>query len=356
MLLVLGLAAVIWGVGGLLAVPPRRRLILIGLLWGAVIIEHLLLPAGHPLRLATGGSAQVWLSLGLAAAVVAAYRVVLGRLRGRAVPQVPAPANTAFRPAELDRYARHILLREIGGPGQRRLKDARVLVIGAGGLGAPALLYLAAAGVGTIGVIDDDVVEPSNLQRQVIHTDAAIGLPKVQSATNAMRALNPFIELRPYNRRLGNENAAVLFADYDLVLDGSDNFDTRCLANRTAVALRKPLIAAAITQWEGQISLYDPARGGPCYACVFPARPAPGTVPTCAEAGVAAPLPGVLGSLMALESVKHLTGAGDTLRGKLLLFDGLHGENRIVTLHKRSDCSVCGAVHPTGWTAPAPAP
>ena len=248
------------------------------------------------------------------------------------------------------------MLREIGGPGQRRLKDAKVLVIGAGGLGAPALLYLAASGVGTIGVIDDDVVETSNLQRQVIHTDARIGLPKVRSASEAMRALNPFIEVRPYQRRLDGTLAADLFADYDLILDGSDNFDTRYLANRTAVALGKPLIAAAITQWEGQISLYDPAGGGPCYECVFPVRPAPGAAPSCAEAGVAAPLPGVLGSLMALEAVKVLTGAGDGLRGRLMLFDGLHGENRSITLRKRADCPVCGQVHASGWTVPAAAP
>jgi len=213
MLFVLGLAAVIWGIGVLMKVPRRQRLILIAVLWALVVIEHLVLPDGHPLRLATGGSAQVWLTLGLVAAVIAAYRAGLGRLRRRALPKPVAPATQAFRPAELDRYARHILLREIGGPGQRRLKDARVLVIGAGGLGAPALLYLAASGAGTIGVIDDDLVETSNLQRQVIHTDARIGLPKVQSASDAMRALNPFIEVRPYQRRLDSTFAADLFSD-----------------------------------------------------------------------------------------------------------------------------------------------
>ena len=356
MLFVLGIAAVIWGIGALMKVPRRQRLILIAVLWALVVIEHLVLPEGHPLRLATGGSAQVWLSLGLVAALIAAYRAGLGRLRQRAGPEQAGPQAQAFRPAELDRYARHIMLREIGGPGQRRLKDAKVLVIGAGGLGAPALLYLAASGVGTIGVIDDDVVETSNLQRQVIHTDARIGLPKVRSASEAMRALNPFIEVRPYQRRLDGTLAADLFADYDLILDGSDNFDTRYLANRTAVALGKPLIAAAITQWEGQISLYDPVRGGPCYECVFPVRPAPGAAPSCAEAGVAAPLPGVLGSLMALEAVKVLTGAGDGLRGRLMLFDGLHGENRSITLRKRADCPVCEQVHASGWTVPAAAP
>ncbi len=356
MLLVLLLAGVIWGIGRLMKAPVRLRLILIGVLWLSVVIEHLLLPEGHPVRLATGGSAQVWLSLGLVAALIVAYRAGVGRLRARAAPVAEPLRSETFRPAELDRYSRHILLREIGGPGQRRLKDAKVLVIGAGGLGAPVLLYLAASGVGLIGVIDDDVVENSNLQRQIIHTDGRIGSPKVLSAVTAMRALNPFIELRSYTRRLTEDIAAGLFADYDLILDGSDNFDTRYLVNRVAVASGKPLIAAAITQWEGQISLYDPVRGGPCYACVFPTRPAPGMVPTCAEAGVAAPLPGVLGSMMALESVKQITGAGEGLRGRLVLFDGLHGENRTITTRKRADCPVCGAVSAADWTAPVGAP
>jgi molybdopterin/thiamine biosynthesis adenylyltransferase len=355
MILVLFLAAVIWGIGALMKTPARQRLVMIGVLWLAVVAEHLILPEGHPLRAATGGSAQVWLSLGLVAAMILGYRAVIGRLRSRVIPAAAMQeAKGPFTPAEVERYSRHILLREIGGPGQRALKDASVLVIGAGGLGAPALLYLAAAGIGRIGVMDDDTVEASNLQRQIIHADARIGMAKVASAAEAMRALNPFVEVRTYTRRLTPDIATDLFAEYDLILDGSDNFDTRYLANRSAVAAGKPLIAAAITQWEGQISLYDPARGGPCYECVFPVRPAPGTVPTCAEAGVAAPLPGVLGSMMALEAVKQLTGAGDTLRGRMLLFDGLHGENRLISLRKRADCPVCGAIGGPGWTAPAP--
>jgi molybdopterin/thiamine biosynthesis adenylyltransferase len=355
MILVLFLAAVIWGIGALMKTPARQRLGLIGVLWLAVVAEHLILPEGHPLRAATGGSAQVWLSLGLVAAVILGYCAVIGRLRSRAAPAATVQETKGpFTPAEVERYSRHILLREIGGPGQRALKDASVLVIGAGGLGAPVLLYLAAAGIGRIGVMDDDTVEASNLQRQIIHADARIGMAKVASAAEAMRALNPFVEVRTYTRRLTPDIATDLFAEYDLILDGSDNFDTRYLANRSAVAAGKPLIAAAITQWEGQISLYDPARGGPCYECVFPVRPAPGTVPTCAEAGVAAPLPGVLGSMMALEAVKQLTGAGDTLRGRMLLFDGLHGENRLISLRKRADCPVCGAIGGPGWTAPAP--
>ena len=220
-----------------------------------------------------------------------------------------------------------------------------MLVVGAGGLGSPALLYLAAAGVGTIGVIDADTVEGSNLQRQIIHADARIGLPKVQSAEIAMRALNPFIEVRPYQRRLDDATAS-LIADYDLILDGTDNFDTRYLVNRLCVQARKPLISAAITQWEGQISLYDPARGGPCYECVFPERPLPGMVPTCAEAGVAAPLPGIIGSMMAMEAIKYLTGAGDPLRGRLMIFDALYAEARVIGAKKRPDCPVCGLAQP----------
>ena len=234
------------------------------------------------------------------------------------------------------------MLREIGGAGQGKLKAAKVLVIGAGGLGSAALLYLAAAGVGVIGVIDDDVVEGSNLQRQIIHSDQRIGMVKVQSAAVAMTALNPFIEVRPFHRRLTTDIAADLIADFDLVLDGSDNFDTRYLVNRVCVALGKPLISGAITQWEGQLSLFDPAHGSPCYECVFPTRPAPGMVPSCAEAGVAAPLPGVIGAMMAMEAVKHITGAGETLRGRLMIHDALFADVRVIKVKRRADCAVCG--------------
>ncbi|MBD3766072.1 MAG: ThiF family adenylyltransferase, partial [Rhodobacterales bacterium] len=207
-------------------------------------------------------------------------------------------------------------------------------------------LYLAAAGVGTIGVIDDDVVDNSNLQRQIIHADARIGMAKVASAELALRALNPFIEVRPYRRRLTPEIAADLFADYDLILDGSDNFDTRYLANRVAAAQGKPLIAAAITQWEGQLSVWDPARGAPCYECVFPNRPAAGLVPSCAEAGVAAPLPGILGAMMATEAVKLITDAGTPLRGRLMIHDALHAETRVIAVKPRPGCPACAGHRP----------
>lgn len=345
MLAVLGLAALIWFGGGLMGLSRRLRAALIGVLWLAVVLANLTLPEGAALRAATGGDEKPWLVLAGVVGLVGAYRAGLGALRGRAQAREAAaapPPSGAFSPAELDRYARHVMLREIGGPGQRRLKEAKVLVVGAGGLGSPALLYLAAAGVGTIGVIDGDAVEGSNLQRQVIHTDGRIGMPKVFSAAEQMTALNPFVAVRPYHRRLTPDIAEGLIADYDLILDGTDNFDTRYLVNRTCARLGKPLIAAAITQWEGQIALYDPARGGPCYECLFPERPAPGLVPSCAEAGVAAPLPGVLGAMMAMEAIKHLTGAGETLRGRLMIWDGLFAEARVLTTQARPGCPACG--------------
>ena len=345
MILVLILMAGVWGLGRLFGAPIRLRVAMVSALWLGVVMLHLVLPEGHALRAATGNDARIWLVLGGFAVLGAGYSGALRWLKHRAAVVEPAPAGGAFRAAELDRYARHILLREIGGPGQRRLKDAKVLVIGAGGLGSPALLYLAAAGVGVIGVIDDDVVEGSNLQRQIIHADQRIGMAKVQSAAIAMKALNPFIEVRPFQRRLTDDIAAELIADYDLVLDGSDNFDTRYLVNRVCVELGKPLISGAITQWEGQLSLFDPAHGAPCYACVFPTRPAPGLVPTCAEAGVAAPLPGVIGAMMAMEAVKQITGAGQTLAGRLMIHDALFGETRVIGVKRRADCAVCGTRH-----------
>jgi molybdopterin/thiamine biosynthesis adenylyltransferase len=341
MILVFILAAALWGLGWAMGVPLRLRLGMVVALWVAVVLACVALPEGNGLRQALGGDARVWLVLAGVGALVWGYRAGLQRLRARVAPV--AVKVGAFSESELDRYARHIMLREIGGPGQRRLKDAKVLVVGAGGLGSPALLYLAAAGVGCIGVIDDDEVDASNLQRQIIHTDQRIGMAKVQSAEIAIKALNPFVEVRPYRRRLGEEIAADLVADYDLVLDGSDNFDTRYLVNRVCAQVGVPLISAAMTQWEGQISLYDPARGAPCYECVFPVRPAPGMVPSCAEAGVVAPLPGVMGAMMAMEAVKRLTGAGEGLAGRLMIYDALYAETRVIKLAPRADCAVCGS-------------
>ena len=294
---------------------------------------------------ALGGSFGEWLVLGLLAAAVFGYSRVLGGMKRRAAAvATPAPKAKAgaFADGELDRYARHIILREIGGPGQTALKKAKVLVVGAGGLGSPACLYLAAAGVGRIGVIDADVVDATNLQRQIAHTDARIGMAKVFSAEAAMRAVNPYVDVRPYNRRLTKEIARDLVADYDLVLDGTDNFDTRYLVNSACVAAGVPLVSGALTQWEGQISLFHPAEGAPCYRCIFPEAPAEGLAAACAEAGVLGPLPGVVGAMMAVEAIKAITGAGETLAGQMLIYDALYGETRRIGLKRRADCADCG--------------
>jgi molybdopterin/thiamine biosynthesis adenylyltransferase len=248
----------------------------------------------------------------------------------------------SFSEQELERYARHIVLHEIGGPGQQRLKATRVLVVGAGGLGSPALLYLAAAGVGTLGIVDDDTVSLSNLQRQVLHATAEIGAEKTESAARALARLNPEVAVRTHPLRLDAADAADLVGDYDLVLDGCDNFPTRYLVNATCVALETPLVSAAMSQWEAQISLFDPACGGPCYACVFPEPPEPGMVQTCAQAGIIGALPGVIGSMMALEAIKHVARAGTTLRGAMLIYDALQAEFRRIRLKPEPGCPVCG--------------
>ncbi|WP_394197079.1 HesA/MoeB/ThiF family protein [Litoreibacter albidus] len=339
---VLFIAAAVLLAGWAFGIAKRVQIAALVALFAVVALIQLTLPIGNPVKDATG-TLTGWAMFGGVALVVAGYRAVLGRLRSRAAPAEPAAApSDKFTEAELNRYARHIVLREIGGPGQKKMKKARVLVIGAGGLGAPVLQYLAAAGVGTIGVIDDDVVDSSNLQRQVIHTDARIGMPKVFSAQAALEAQNPFVTIRPYNRRLQQDMAAELFADYDLILDGSDNAQTRYLVNEIAVQLGKPLISGAITQWEGQLSLFHPAQDAPCYACVFPNAAAAGLAPSCSEAGVVGALPGVVGSMMALEAIKHITGAGAVLRGQMLIYDALYAETRLINVKRDPACAVCG--------------
>ncbi|CTQ48131.1 HesA/MoeB/ThiF family protein [Jannaschia donghaensis] len=350
-MVVLILAAAIWGMGVYLKTPVQARALMLALLYVAVLFVQFALPDGHPLRNSLGGSPGQWLVFGAMVAAILGYRQVLGRVRSKAQTVeaardgTDAPAQTGpFSDVELERYARHIMLREVGGPGQRRLKDAKVLVIGAGGLGSPVLLYLGAAGVGTLGVIDDDIVSLSNLQRQIVHADDRGGQPKVFSAETGLRGLNPHVTVRPYNRRLTADIAPDLFADYDLIVDGSDSFATRRIVNAAAVAAGKPLIAGAITQWEGQVTIYDPARGAPCLTCLFPDAPAAGLAPSCAEAGVIGALPGIVGSIMALETIKEITGAGTTLRGAMLLWDGLDAEARRVKIGRRQGCATCGSV------------
>ena len=217
-------------------------------------------------------------------------------------------------------------------------------VIGAGGLGSPALLYLAAAGIGRIRLIDDDAVSLSNLQRQVLFRTSDVGAPKTDRAAAALQALNPGVAIEPIETRLEAANAADLLAGVDLILDGSDSFATRRLVNRTAAALRTPLLSGAIGAWEGQIAVFDPASGGPCYHCLFPNDPPPGSTPACSEAGVVGALAGVVGSIMAVEAVKHIARAGETLLGRLMIYDALHAESRVIRIARRPDCEVCGAV------------
>ena len=345
MLRILFVAAMIWWGGRFLGLSRGLRSTFLALLIGVVLIIQLTLADGHALRDATGGSVRLWLLLCAIGLLAGGYWQLIAVLKARAQPkETTMPQKTGtFSETELDRYARHIVLRELGGPGQKKLKNARVLVIGAGGLGAPALQYLAAAGVGTIGVIDDDIVENANLQRQVIHRDDDIGMAKVFSAQKAMVAQNPYVTVLPYHRRLSAENAAALFADFDLILDGTDNFDTRYLVNRIAVALGMPLISGALSQWEGQLSLFHPSAGGPCYQCIFPEAPAAELAPSCSEAGVVGPLPGVVGAMMALEAIKQITGAGEGLRGAMLIYDGLYCETRRIKLKSRPDCPICSA-------------
>jgi sulfur-carrier protein adenylyltransferase/sulfurtransferase len=256
-------------------------------------------------------------------------------------------------PADRERYSRHLVLREIGVAGQQKLKAARVLVVGAGGLGSPAALYLAACGVGTIGVIDCDKVEVSNLQRQVIYDSASVGLPKALAARQRLLALNPSIELIAHQVELRADNVLQLFERYDVVLDGTDRFGTRYLANDACVILRKPLVSAAIHRFEGQAMTYVPGRG-PCYRCLFPTPPADGLVPNCAEAGVLGVLPGVLGTIQATEAIKLIVGAGEPLIGRLLTYDALAMRFAEFSFKRRTDCAVCG--DRPAITAPQDAP
>jgi len=243
--------------------------------------------------------------------------------------------------ADLRRYSRHLVMPEVGPEGQERLKAARVLIVGAGGLGSPAALYLAAVGVGTLGLVDFDQVDESNLQRQVLYGQGDIGRPKLEVAISRLSDLNPLIELRPHPVRLEASNALEIIDHYDVVVDGSDNFATRYLVNDACVLSGKPDVYGSIFRFEGQVSIFWGARG-PCYRCLFPEPPPPGLVPSCAEGGVLGVLPGVVGSLQASEAIKLVLGIGESLVGRLLLFDALAMEFRQVDLSKSDDCPICG--------------
>ena len=253
----------------------------------------------------------------------------------------PFVQDRQFTADQLSRYSRHFLLPEVGEAGQAKLLDAKVLLVGAGGLGSPTAFYLAAAGVGKMGIVDHDTVDLSNLQRQILHTQDRIGVPKVESARETIHALNPDVEVVGYQERISSDNIMRLLADYDIVVDGCDNFPTRYLINDACVMTGKPNVHGSIFQFEGQATVFYPGRG-PCYRCLFPEPPPPGAAPSCAEAGVLGVLPGLIGCVQALETIKLILDVGKPLIGRMAYFDTLSMEVRIHKLRKDPKCPVCG--------------
>jgi len=247
---------------------------------------------------------------------------------------------------EIARYSRHLIMPEVGMAGQRRLKQGSVLLIGTGGLGSPLALYLAAAGVGHIGLVDFDIVDASNLQRQIVHGTSTVGVAKTESAKRRLQDLNPYIEITTYETRITSQNALDLMRPYDVIVDGTDNFPTRYLTNDACVLLGKPNVYGSIFRFEGQATVFSTRDGGPCYRCLYPEPPPPGLVPSCAEGGVLGVLPGVIGTIQATEVIKLLTGIGEPLIGRLLLYDALSMRFRELKLRRNPSCPVCGD-HPT---------
>jgi sulfur-carrier protein adenylyltransferase/sulfurtransferase len=254
-------------------------------------------------------------------------------------------AATALSNEEILRYSRHLIMPEVGMQGQQKLKAARVLCIGTGGLGSPLALYLAAAGVGTLGLVDFDVVDYTNLQRQIIHSTPDVGRPKLDSAEEKLRALNPYVDIRKFETRLTSANALEIFREFDVIADGTDNFPTRYLVNDACVLTGKPNVYGSIFRFEGQASVFA-TKDGPCYRCLYPEPPPPGLVPSCAEGGVLGILPGLVGIIQATEAIKLILGAGEPLIGRLLMVDALAMSFRTLKLRKNPECPACGA-HPT---------
>lgn len=252
--------------------------------------------------------------------------------------------NLDFTEDEISRYSRHILLREVGGVGQAKLREARVLLVGAGGLGSPLLMYLAAAGVGTIGLVDDDVVDLSNLQRQIAHTTESLGTPKVESAIARANAINPLVKIVPHRTRLGVENILDVFGEYDIVCDGTDNFPTRFLISDACVLAKKTLVSAAVLRFDGQLSTFKPhaGEGCPCYRCLYPTPPPDGLVPSCSEAGILGAVTGVMGTLQATEVLKEILGIGESMSGRVLVWDALSARFRTIKLRPDPACIACG--------------
>jgi adenylyltransferase/sulfurtransferase len=256
------------------------------------------------------------------------------------LPPLVAPAEE-LTVDEVRRYSRHLIIPDVGMTGQKRLKNARVLCVGAGGLGSPALMYLAAAGIGTLGIIDFDVVDESNLQRQIIHGQSDIGRPKARSAGDSVREINPYVNVVLHEEQLDSDNALQIFARYDLIVDGTDNFATRYLVNDACVLLGKPYVWGSIYRFDGQASVFW-AEHGPCYRCLYPEPPPPGMVPSCAEGGVLGVLCASIGSIQVNEAIKLITGIGDSLAGRLMIYDALEMTYRSVRVQKDPDCAVCG--------------
>src|SRR6202051_3119057 len=254
---------------------------------------------------------------------------------------IDAKSEAVLSNDEILRYSRHLIMPEVGMEGQQKLKAAKVLCIGAGGLGSPLALYLTAAGVGTLGIVDFDVVDYTNLQRQIIHTTADVGRKKLDSAADKLKAINPFLNLRTFDTKLTSTNALELFREFDIVADGTDNFPTRYLVNDACVLLGKPNVYGSIFRFEGQASVFATEQG-PCYRCLYPEPPPPGLVPSCAEGGVLGILPGLVGVIQATEAIKLILGKGDSLVGRLLLVDALNMRFRELKLRKNPECPVCG--------------
>ena len=342
MLLMLLIATIFVGV--LAFVGVRKKIILNIFLTAylCIFLAIFFLPENNLVRLTLGVSLSEWISLSFVFLVILGYIVVLKKIKTNNLAKYSSNSSkNDMTDIEIERYARHLVLKDIGGQGQQRLRNAKVLVVGAGGLGNPVSLYLAGAGIGTIGIIDNDIVSLSNLQRQILYREHDVGKSKVFATQKNILEINPHIEIKPYNRLLDSSNAQKLISEYDIIIDGSDNLKTRHLVNFACVKERKPLISGAISQWEGQISLFDPSKNYPCYSCIFPESDKDNLTRSCADVGVLSSLPGVIGSLMAVEAIKEITGVGDSLRGQLFLYDAMSCKTRKIEAERNKNCKVC---------------
>ena len=331
-----------WLIAGYLGVSQNLRGASVFITLASILGALFLIPETNSFSIVMGGWAP-WATISFLFCITFLFRFFIDVLRNKSKHVYLSDVKEAdeFSNHELERYSRHILLKELGGLGQRRIKDSSVLIIGAGGLGAPVIQYLAASGVGTIGIIDHDKVSLSNLQRQVIYPTKQVGEQKVFSAVDAIYRLNNNVNVRPYNRRLNSEIAEEIFSEYDVVVDGTDNFETRYISNSAAVITKKHLVSGALSQWEGQVSVFAPHEGGPCYACVFPTPAQDSLSLTCSEGGVFSPLSGVVGSIMAVETLKILSQSGATLLGQMFIYDGLKGESRKIKINPNKKCPIC---------------